>query len=121
MLRVRRYDAPTPEPSSPVTITLSPRVEWSLTYIDMTIAWSDPEPCSHRYLVGLYDSSETVRRFLGYHPAPETTSLIRELGALWDLSFGAGLWARVTCASVNGSVWRVLGEAPVQSGFPDSE
>ena len=65
-----------------VTVTLSPR-EQSFTYTDITIEWSDPDGCDSHYFVGLY-RDETVMRNLGFHPAPATTTLSRELRLPWD-------------------------------------
>ena len=59
--------------SSNVSLTLSPRVVGSTTYTNMAMEWTDPESCDGEYLVGLFNG-DSVITFLGFHPAPETTS-----------------------------------------------
>ena len=117
MLRIRQ-----PLPS--VTVTLSPREEQvstllTVTYTDILIEWFDPDQCDSRYLVGLY-RGETVVRFLGFHPAPETTSLRREMGTDWDRIPNYDWNARVTCAPAGGSEWTVVAETPMLSGLPST-
>ena len=116
MLRIRQ-----PLPS--VTVTLSPREEQvstlTLTYTNILMEWTDPDACDSRYLVGLY-GGETVRRYFGFHPAPETTSLSREMGTGWDRISNYDWNARVTCAPADGSEWRVVAETPMLSGLPAS-
>ena len=115
MLRIR-------QPVASVTVTLSPREEQvstvTFTYTDILIEWFDPDQCDSRYLVGLY-RGETVIRFLGFHPAPETTSFSEDTHMAWDTISNYDWRARVTCAPSGGSEeWRVLGEAPIVSGLP---
>ena len=117
MLRIRQ-----PRPS--VTVTLSPREEqvssiFTFTYTDILMEWTDPDACDSRYLVGLYEG-ETLRRYFGFHPAPETTSLSREMGTDWDRISNYDWNARVTCAPADGSEWRVVAETPMLSGLPAS-
>ncbi len=117
MLRIRQ-----PRPS--VTVTLSPREEqvssiFTFTYTDILMEWTDPDACDSRYLVGLYEG-ETLRRYFGFHPAPETTSLNREMGYAWDTISSYDWNARVTCAPADGSEWRVVAETPMLSGLPAS-
>ena len=116
MLRIRQ-----PLPS--VTVTLSPREEQvstlTFTYTNILMEWTDPDACDSRYLVGLY-GGETVRRYFGFHPAPETTSLSREMGTGWDRISNYDWNARVTCAPADGSEWRVVAETPMLSGLPAS-
>ena len=116
MLRIRQ-----PLPS--VTVTLSPREEQvstlTFTYTDILIEWFDPDQCDSRYLVGLY-RGETVIRFLGFHPAPETTSFSEDTHMAWDTISNYDWNARVTCAPADGSEWRVVAETPMLSGLPAS-
>ena len=65
-------------PSEPITVTLAPRVDGSSTYVNIAIEWNDPQSCDGQYMVALYTSSDYVVSFMGFHPAPETTSLSRE-------------------------------------------
>ena len=97
---------------SPVTVTLSPREEQPFTYTDMTIDWTDPGGCDSRYFVGLY-RDETVMRNLGFHPAPETTTLSVDSQLPWDRVPSYDWWAWVTCAPSGGG-WTVVGKAPLQ-------
>ena len=113
MLRIRR--APT------VTVTLRPRQGEYLTHTDMTITWTDPGTCASRYLVGLYDNiGSRIFRNLGFHPAPETTTVSVNTGLRWDDIPTFDWWAQVTCAPPDGSEWRVVGRASLQSGLPAS-
>ena len=59
-------------------MTLTPRVEGSETYVNLTIEWNDPQPCDGQYMVALYSSSDYLVTFMGFHPAPATTSLSSE-------------------------------------------
>ena len=106
-------------PPSLVTVTLSPREEQSFTYTDITIEWSDPDGCDSHYFVGLC-RDETVMRNLGFHPAPATTTLSRELRLPWDRIPSYDRSARVTCAPSDGSGWTVVGEVSLQSGLPSA-
>ena len=120
MLRIRAV----PPPAASVTVTLSPREEQvatvTFTYADILIEWSDPDQCDSRYLVGLY-RGESVVRFLGFHPAPETTSFSEDSQMAWNSIPSSDWQARVTCAPSDGSEeWRVLGEASLQSGLPST-
>ena len=63
--------------------------------------WTDSDACDSRYLVGLY-GGETVRRYFGFHTAPETISLSREMGIGWDRISNYDWNARVTCAPAGG-------------------
>ena len=109
------------EPSSLVAVTLTPRVDTHFTYTDMTIAWTDPDSCNGRYLVGLFTSENLMIRDFGFHPAPQTTSLDVDPSLLWDSVPTTEWTARVTCASSDGLNSRVLGDASIQSGLPDTQ
>ena len=100
-------------------VSLSPRVGQYLTCTNLTAEWTDPAACDSRYFVGLYEG-ETVRRNLGFHPAPETTGLSVELGFTFDRISNYDWNARVTCAPSDGSGWTVVAETPMLSGLPDS-
>ena len=119
MLRIRAV----PPPAASVTVTLSPREEQvsslTFTYTDILIEWSDPDACDSHYFVGLYEG-ETVDRIFGFHPAPETTTYSANTQLPWDRISSYDRKARVTCAPSDGSEWRVLGEASLQSGLPST-
>ena len=107
-------------PSASVTVTLSPRSEQYSTGTDITIEWTDSDACGGEYFVGVYDNEEleVVFRFLGFHPAPATTTLSADLGLPWDSISSYDWWVGVTCTSE----WTLVGKASLQSGLPsDSE
>ena len=106
-------------PPSLVTVTLTPREEQPSTGTDITIEWTDPGGCESHYFVGLY-RDETVMRNLGFHPAPATTTLSRELRLPRDRIPSYDRSARVTCAPSDGSGWTVVGEVSLQSGLPSA-
>ena len=115
---------PTPEPtpvSTPgITVTLSPRPLIPTDYINLSIRWVDPASCDSRYFVGIYNSSgTTIYRFYGYHPAPDTTSLERELGLLWDRIADLDWLVRVSCVPASGDE-SLVGEAELRSGLPET-
>ena len=107
------------ESASSVTVTLSPRQEQYFTWTDMTVEWTGATGCVGRYLVGLYDSNETIVRNLGYHPAPGTTRLTADPSVNWDAIPSLDWTVRVTCAPSGGN-WIVVGEATLQSGLPST-
>ena len=106
--------------SSSVTVTLSPREEQYFTETDMTVEWTDVGGCDSKYLVGLYDSKETIVRNLGLHPAPATTTLDADPILYWEDIPGLDWFVRVTCAPSDGSGWTVVGEVSLQSGLPST-
>ena len=91
--------------------------ENDVTRTNITVDWSDPDSCDGRYFVALYDSNEAVVRNLGFHPAPQTTTLISELPTHWDNIPNDERTVRVTCAP-NAGDWRIVGEVPLRSGLP---
>ena len=106
--------------SAPVTVTLSPRSEQYSTGTDITIEWTDSDACGGQYFVAVYDNEEleVVYRFLGFHPAPATTTLSADLGLPWDSISSYDWWVGVICTSE----WTLVGKASLQSGLPsDSE
>ena len=84
-------------PTEPITVTLTPRIDGSSTYVNIAIEWNDPQSCDGQYMVALYTSSDYVVRFMGFHPAPETTSLSRELYTRWGLEFFPAYSPSDTC------------------------
>ena len=110
----------TPTTTEPVTVTLTPRVDGSVTYVNIAIAWTDPEPCDGEYFVGLVTSSDYVTNFLGFHPAPETTSLSRELTTWWDFQSFPDRWAVVRCDPSDWSGRRQLGRVSLRAVHPDN-
>ncbi len=111
---------PTPIPTAGITVTLSPRPLISTDYINLSIRWVDPASCDSRYFVGIYNSSgTTIYRFYGYHPAPDTTSLERELGLLWDRIADLDWLVRVSCVPASGDE-SLVGEAELRSGLPET-
>ena len=122
MLRIAASSTPEPTaepiPTAGITVTLSPRPAGSLNPTNLSIQWNDPAACDSRYLVGIYDGSATIiRHFYGYHPAPDTTSLERELGMLLDSIADLDWLVRVSCAPSGGD-WTIVGEAELRSGLP---
>ena len=111
---------PTPIPTAGITVTLSPRPLIPTDYINLSIRWVDPASCDSRYFVGIYNSSgTTIYRFYGYHPAPDTTSLERELGLLWDRIADLDWLVRVSCVPASGDE-SLVGEAELRSGLPET-
>ena len=108
------------EASSRVTVTLSPREGQPLDYTNITVEWIDADGCESRYFVGIYTSSGSAIRDLGYHPAPETTSTSRELNVFWTFSSTFDWLVRVSCAPSDGSGWTIVGEVSLQSGLPST-
>ena len=114
---------PTPEPTTtePITVTLSPRVAGSSTFVNITIEWSDPEPCDGQYMVALYYTiTDYLVSFMGFHPAPATTSLSRELGIRWDFERFPDYSAGVSCDPSDYSGRRELGRVSLQAVHPDN-
>ena len=107
-------------PSEPITVTLSPRVEGSETYVNLTIEWDDPGACDGQYMVALYITSDYLVTFMGFHPAPATTSLSRETYLWWDLRFFPDRWAGVSCDPSDYSGRRELGRASLRAAHPDN-
>ena len=101
-----------------VTLTLSPREERRVTFTDMTIEWNDPNACTGRYLVALYNSSEVIYRNFGFHPAPATTSISPDPQLLWDTVPSFDGFVRVSCYNSGGEGTTVVGQASLQSGLP---
>ena len=107
-------------PSEPITVTLTPRVEGSETYVNLTIEWNDPQPCDGQYMVALYSTSDYLVTFMGFHPAPATTSLSRELYTRWGLQFFPDRWAGVSCDPSDYSGRRHLGRVSLRAVHPDN-
>ena len=107
-------------PSEPITVTLTPRVEGSETYVNITIEWNDPQPCDGQYMVALYSTSDYLVRFMGFHPAPATTSLSSESYMWWDLRFFPDRWAGVSCDPSDYSGRRELGRVSLRAAHPDN-
>ena len=107
-------------PSEPITVTLTPRVEGSETYVNITIEWNDPQPCDGQYMVALYSTSDYLVTFMGFHPAPATTSLSRETYLWWDLRFFPDRWAGVSCDPSDYSGRRELGRVSLRAAHPDN-
>ncbi len=107
-------------PSDPITVTLSPRVEGSETYVNLTIEWNDPQPCDGQYLVALYPSTNYLVRAMGFHPAPATISLSRETYLWWDLRFLSDYWAGVSCDPSDWCGRRELGRVSLRAAHPDN-
>ena len=109
---------PTPIPTAGITVTLSPRTVYSLTFADLSIQWNDPASCDSRYIVGIYDSiGNTSIHSYGFYPAPATTSLEMETSWLLDSIADRDWLVRVLCAPSGGD-WTLVGEAELRSGLP---
>ena len=107
-------------PTEPVTVTLTPRVEGLRTFVNLTIEWNDPETCDGQYFVALVTSSDYLTNFLGFHPAPETTSLNTELGTSWDFQRFPDRWSVVSCDPSDYSGRRELGRVSLRAAHPDN-
>ena len=112
--------SPTPTTTEPITVTLTPRVEGSETYVNLTIEWNDPQPCDGQYMVALYSSSDYLVTFMGFHPAPATTSLSSETYMWWDSRFFPDRWAGVSCDPSDWSGRRELGRVSLRAVHPDN-
>ena len=108
-------------PSEPITVTLTPRVEGSETYVNLTIEWNDPQPCDGQYMVALYSTSDYLVTFMGFHPAPATTSLSSETYMWWDSRFFPDRWAGVSCDPSDYSGRRELGRVSLRAAHPDNK
>ena len=104
--------------TAPITGTLTPRVDGSSTYVNITIQWNDPQTCDGEYMVGLYSSSDYLVSFLGFHPAPETTSITNERTTLWNSV--PDWWAGVRCDPSDYSDSRDLGRVSLRAAHPDN-
>ena len=111
---------PTPTTTEPITVTLTPRVEGSETYVNLTIEWNDPQPCDGQYMVALYSTSDYLVTFMGFHPAPATTSLSSETYMWWDSRFFPDRWAGVSCDPSDWSGRRELGRVSLRAAHPDN-
>ena len=108
-------------PSEPITVTLSPRVEGSLTRVNITIEWNDPQPCDGRYMVALYTSSDYFVQLLGFRTASETPSLTTESPTDWDLSRFPDWFSGVSChPSGLSAQTRELGRVSLRAAHPDN-
>ena len=65
----------------------------------------------------MIDSESNLTGNLGFHPAPQTTTLTVELPTRWDNIPNDDRSVRVTCAP-NAGNWRIVGEVPLRSGLP---
>ena len=119
-LLMLRIAASTTPPTPGITVTLSPRTVYSVTFADLSIQWNDPASCDSRYIVGIYDSTgNTSIHSYGFHPAPATTSLEDETGWLLDSIADRDWLVRVHCAPSGGD-WTLVGEAELRSGLPET-
>ena len=108
-------------PAAPVTVTLTPRVDGSSTYVNITIEWNDPQTCDGEYLVALYTSADYMVQFLGYTPASETPSRTTESATNWDLSRFPDWFAGVTCyPNASSEPARDLGRVSLRAVHPDN-
>ena len=108
----------TPQPSSSVSVVLTPRTESYGTVTNVTVAWSDPDNCDFEYRVGLYDGQDNLSRDFGRHPAPSTTTVTVETSLPWDAMPNSDLVARVSCEHLFAPDLRLVGEAELRSGLP---
>ena len=108
------------EASTNVTVTLSPREEQYGTYTNLAVQWNDPSGCVGRYYVGIFNSQETVVNNLGYHPAPQTTTLSENLGRSWASTPPLDWFVKVRCHPSDPSRMTIVGQASLQSGLPST-
>lgn len=91
------------------------------TVTDVTVEWTDPDNCDFQYDVGLYDNQDSLNRWFGTHPAPATTIVSVEPSILWDTIPTSDLVARVSCEPLFEPELKLVGEATLQSGLPNSQ
>ena len=71
-------------------------------------------------MVALYSSSDYLVTFMGFHPAPATTSLSSETYMWWDSRFFPDRWAGVSCDPSDWSGRRELGRVSLRAAHPDN-
>ena len=64
----------------------------------------------------MIDSESNLTGNLGFHPAPQTTTLSADPSLSWDDIPNDDRSVRVTCAP-NAGNWRIVGEVPLRSGL----
>ena len=100
-------------PSSPVTVTLIPRVN-GLTFFDIDIQWSHSGTCDNYYVAIITDANYQIS-FLGFHP-PETSSHYVE--GSWLYNNVPDFWVVVECRTSGDS--QEVGRASLRAAHPDN-
>ena len=91
----------------------------NFTYTDITVAWTDSDACDGSYFVSVNSGNSAVR-ILGFHPAPETTSIDADLGLDWDSVASYDWTVKVECRPSDNTASTIVEEVPLQSGLPDT-
>ena len=104
-----------------MTVSLRPLTP-NFNWLDLTIEWIDPGACNNQYLAAVYDSErfERVINYLGFYPAPATTSITAETCWLWEMVSDDGRWVGVSCVLNNGN-HREVGKVALEPGLPPDE
>ena len=100
-------------PSSPVTVTLIPRVD-ILTFFDIDIQWNYSGTCEN-YFVAITTDTEYMIRSLGFHP-PQASSHYVQGGWLYDSV--PDFWVVVQCRGSGDS--QEVGRASLRAAHPDN-
>ena len=67
----------------------------------------------------MIDSESNLTGNLGFHPAPQTTTLSENLGRSWDDIPNLDWFVKVRCHS-SSSRMTIVGQASLQSGLPST-
>ena len=100
-------------PSSPVTVTLIPRVD-ILTFFDIDIQWSYSGTCEN-YFLAITTDTEYMIRSLGFH-SPQASSHYVEGG--WLYNDVPDFWVVVQCRGSGDS--QEVGRASLRAAHPDN-
>ena len=100
-------------PSSPVTVTLIPRVD-ILTFFDIDIQWSYSGTCEN-YFLAITTDTEYMIRSLGFH-SPQAASHYVEGG--WLYNDVPDFWVVVQCRGSGDS--QEVGRASLRAAHPDN-
>ena len=100
-------------PSSPVTVTLIPRVD-ILTFFDIDIQWSYSGTCEN-YFLAITTDTEYMIRSLGFH-SPQASSHYEEGG--WLYNDVPDFWVVVECRGSGDS--QEVGRASLRAAHPDN-
>ena len=106
MLRIRE-----PVSAEPVTVTITPRPQGSLTYFDVAVSWNDPETCDGRYFVYIGTERSLIRN-MGFH-APTVSTVTSSTGWLYDSV--PDFWAIVRCDPSGGRQSREIGRVSLRA------
>ena len=69
----------------------------------------------------MIDSESNLTGNLGFHPAPQTTTLSENLGRSWDDIPNLDWFVRVRCHPSDNLGLTIVGQASLQSGLPSTQ